>query len=259
MAGIFVSYRREDTFAYAGRLYDHLANRFGKKNVFMDVDNIELGLDFVEVLRQTVSNCDAMVVVIGRDWLTAKDEEGRPRLENPEDFVRVEVATALHRNVRVVPALVSGARMPRTQELPADLAGLSRRNALEIADTSFHQSVDRLIEALEKTVQPQPQSRYEPPRPAPPASAAKPAPASIPRWRTNLLLYRPGGLLGWLFRVLFFSFAWVTITLFSALSQPGGVQNGGNWGALLFLTGGTWLWWRAARWVDARAAVKRDT
>lgn len=248
MGGIFVSYRREDTFAYAGRLYDHLVNRFGKQNVFMDVDNIELGFDFIEVLRQTVSSCDAMVVVIGRGWLTAKDEDGRPRLENPEDFVRVEVATALHRNVRVVPALVSGARMPRSQELPPDLAGLSRRNALEIGDTSFHQSVERLIEALEKTVPPQPESRYEPPRPAP---------ASIPKWRANLLLCRPGGVLGWLFRVLFYSFACVTLAGFSNLSQQAGdLQNGSEVGALFSLIGCTWAWWRAARWDDARA-VKR--
>jgi hypothetical protein len=152
MAGIFISYRREDSFAYAGRLYDHLASHFGKDSVFMDVDNIEPGLDFIEVLEQTVSSCDALVVVIGKLWLSATNEQGRRRLEDPDDLVRLEIAAALARKVRVVPTLVGGAHMPRAQDLPEAIASLSRRNALEISDLAFHQNVSRLIEALEKAV-----------------------------------------------------------------------------------------------------------
>jgi hypothetical protein len=153
MPGIFLSYRREDSFAYAGRLYDHLANHLGKDNVFMDVDHIEPGLDFVEVLQQRVSSCDVLVAVIGKQWLTATDERGRRRLDDPEDLVRLEIAAALDRKIRVVPTLVGGAPMPRAHELPEALARLSRRNALEISDLAFHQSVGRLIDALDKAVQ----------------------------------------------------------------------------------------------------------
>ena len=128
MPGIFISYRREDSFAYAGRLYDHLANHFGKENVFMDVDNIAPGRDFVEVLQQTVSSCDALVAVIGKHWLTATDAEGRRRLDNPDDLVRLEIAAALDRNVLIVPVLVAGAQMPRAQDLPRALSSVSRRN-----------------------------------------------------------------------------------------------------------------------------------
>ena len=109
MPGIFISYRREDSCAYAGRLYDHLIEQFGKDRVFMDVDSIEPGVDFVEVLQNTVSSCDVLIAVIGQHWLTAADTEGR-RLDHPEDFVRVEISTALSRNVRVIPALVAGDR-----------------------------------------------------------------------------------------------------------------------------------------------------
>jgi hypothetical protein len=153
MPGVFISYRREDSSAYAGRLYDRLSTHFGKENVFMDVDSIELGLDFIEVLERTISTCDAVVVVIGKQWLSASDSDGHRRLDDPEDLVRIEVAVALDRKVRVVPALVGGGRMPRSQDLPQALALLSRRNALEISDgAAFHPSITRLIEVLDKIV-----------------------------------------------------------------------------------------------------------
>jgi len=200
MPGVFISYRREDSSAYAGRLYDRLSTHFGKDNVFMDVDSIELGFDFIEVLERTISTCDAVVVVIGKQWLTVTDSDGQRRLDDPEDLVRVEVAAALERKVRVVPALVAGARMPRSQELPQAIALLSRRNALEISDTAFHQSVKRLIEVLDKTPKPQPEPAPQPATPNPqPAPVPKKPYAGISRWRRALLLYRPRGSAGWVF------------------------------------------------------------
>lgn len=152
MPGIFISYRREDSFGYAGRIYDRLSDHFGKENVFMDVDTIEAGQDFVEVLQKTVRSCDVLVAVIGKQWLTATDEKGKLRLEDPEDFVRLEVAAALDRKIRVIPTLVDGARMPRFQDLPDTLAPFARRNALEISNTAFRQGIGQLIEVIENAI-----------------------------------------------------------------------------------------------------------
>jgi hypothetical protein len=118
----------------------------------MDVDTIQPGEDFIERIEQTVGSCDVLIAVIGKQWLSSVNEQGQVRLADPEDFVHLEIRTALDRKVRVIPALVGGARMPRTQDLPSPLAGLARRHAIEISDVSFHDSVARLIEALEKAV-----------------------------------------------------------------------------------------------------------
>jgi TIR domain/Sel1 repeat len=150
MAKVFLSYRRDDSAAYAGRLYDRLVAHFGAGQVFMDIDQIEPGEDFVEVINQKVSATRTVIVLIGRQWLSATDADGQRRLDDPEDFVRVEVSAALERRVKVIPVLVGGATMPKLQQLPEALASLSRRNAIEISDTRFHHDVDRLIEALEK-------------------------------------------------------------------------------------------------------------
>src|SRR5262245_23829831 len=152
MATIFLSYRREDSAAHAGRLYDRLSAHFGKANVFMDIDTIDLGEDFVEAITRTVGACDVLIALIGRQWLTAADAEGRPRLEKPDDFVRMEIAAALERNIRVVPALVGGASMPVAEALPQPLAKLAFRNALQISNERFHQDVDRLVESIERAV-----------------------------------------------------------------------------------------------------------
>jgi formylglycine-generating enzyme required for sulfatase activity len=128
----------------------------------MDIDTIEPGLDFVQVIEEAVGSCDALIVLIGRQWLTVTDATGRRRLDNPQDFVRLEVATALERNIRVIPVLVGGAPVPHSTDLPDVLRRLARRNALEISDTRFHHDVDRLIETLEKVL-----GVPEPPPPAP--------------------------------------------------------------------------------------------
>lgn len=147
---IFISYRRSDSEAYAGRLSDHLTNHFGQDNVFMDISGIELGVDFVEKIEEAVSSCDVLLAVIGPTWTTVTDVDGNLRLSNPNDFVRLEVLTALNRNIRVIPLLVQGARMPSEKELPKELAPLARRNGMEIEHSSFTPDVNSLIAKLEK-------------------------------------------------------------------------------------------------------------
>lgn len=149
MSRILLSYRREDSSADAGRIADRLRQHFGEENVFVDIDTILPGDDFTQRIESSLKACDALVAVIGRNWSAAADSSGRRRLERPDDYVRLEIATALRRNIRVVPALVRDAVMPGASELPEELSALSRRQALEISDARFHHDVDRLIEALE--------------------------------------------------------------------------------------------------------------
>jgi len=146
---IFISYRRIDTSGYAGRIFDRLSVHFGKDAIFMDVSTIEAGLDFVTVLEDAVQSCDVLVALIGWQWLNIKDDDGNRRLDNPEDFVRVEIAAALSRDIRVIPVLVNGARMPRSANLPENLKSLSRRNNSEVNHRSFDADVRHLAEQLE--------------------------------------------------------------------------------------------------------------
>lgn len=147
---LFINYRRDDTAPYAGRLYDRLTAHFGADQVFIDIDQIEPGEDFVEVINRKVGACEIAVVSIGPNWLSATDASGKRRLDDEEDFVRMEIIAALERKIRVIPVLVGGARMPQREDLPEALAPLSRRNAIELSETRFHADVNRLIEAIEK-------------------------------------------------------------------------------------------------------------
>ncbi|MCB0163183.1 MAG: SUMF1/EgtB/PvdO family nonheme iron enzyme [Anaerolineae bacterium] len=151
MSRIFISYRRDDSAGYAGRLYDRLCPHFGDDNIFMSIDNIEPGLDIVDVIKEAVASCDVLIALIGQQWLTITDATGQRQLDNPNDFVRLEIKTALEHNIRVIPTLVQGATMPRPSDLPADLKKLSDRNALSIGDI-FHPDVDRLIEVAENVL-----------------------------------------------------------------------------------------------------------
>ncbi|MGE5218868.1 MAG: toll/interleukin-1 receptor domain-containing protein [Chloroflexota bacterium] len=150
MSGIFISYRREDSAAYAGRLYDRLSARFGADQVFMDVDDIPPGADFAAHIGAKVGSCDALIAVIGRNWTDARDEAGKLRLSDPHDFVALEVAHALQRNILVIPALVGGAAMPKPEELRSNLKALAGRNAVTLNDQDFQRDADLLIHELEK-------------------------------------------------------------------------------------------------------------
>ena len=149
VGGVFISYRRQESSGITGRLYDRLAARFGDAQVFMDVDTIALGADFTQVVAQAVSNCTVLLAVIGPGWLTAADEDGQRRLDDPDDIVRLEIQAALERDIRVIPILVENAVMPRGRQLPEELAGLARRNAHFLRHESFRSDADRLLKAIE--------------------------------------------------------------------------------------------------------------
>ena len=120
--GIFISYRRQETAFPAGWLYDRLRDRFGPDQVFKDVDNIDPGDEFVERITSAVEPCDVLLALIGDQWLTITNKKGQRRLDDPEDYVRVAVETALTQNIQVIPILVDEARMPEVDELPPSLA-----------------------------------------------------------------------------------------------------------------------------------------
>jgi hypothetical protein len=147
-----MSYRRQETEWPAGWLFDRLAEHFHGAEVFKDIDSIEFGDDFVEVITTAVQSCDVLLALIGDRWLTMTDDEGRRRIDNPDDYVRIEIEAALDRNVRVVPILIYGARMPRAQDVPPSLAGLVRRQALELSVSRFDDDVSRLLRVLDKTL-----------------------------------------------------------------------------------------------------------
>jgi hypothetical protein len=149
---IFISYRREETAYPAGWLYDRLADHFGGDQVFKDVDSIELGDDFVEKITSAVGSCDVLLALIGAEWLTITDARGRRRLDNTDDFVRLEIEAALTRNVRVIPILVDEAKMPHADELPPSLARLVRRQALELSPSRFASDTGRLLKVLDRTL-----------------------------------------------------------------------------------------------------------
>ncbi len=152
MSGIFISYRRDDSAAYAGRLYDRLANHFGHNRIFMDIEHIEPGEDFTEVIQKQLAAVDVAIILIGKQWLDIKDSTGQRRLDDPDDFVRLEIAAILERKIRAIPVLVGGAVMPKRSQLPDPIAPLIHRHALEISDLRFHSDVETLIGTLERIV-----------------------------------------------------------------------------------------------------------
>ena len=154
--GVFISYRREETAAQAGRLYDRLSDRFGEDRVFMDIDSIAIGLDFTKAIREAVSGCDILLALIGRNWPASADSTGRRRIDDPDDFVRVEIETALQRDIRVVPVLVDGAVLPQAEDLPSSLRPLIRRQAFVLSNAGFRSEVARLLAAVDQVLEPKP-------------------------------------------------------------------------------------------------------
>lgn len=151
MPNIFISYRRADSSAVAGRVYDRLVDAFGRENIFKDVDSIDLGEHYATRLQDEIAKCDVVLVVIGDEWLTLTDGEGRRRIDDPGDPVRIEIEAALARpdNTLIIPTLVEGSRMPETSELPEPIRDLHYLNALNIRnDPDFHRDVDKLIERI---------------------------------------------------------------------------------------------------------------
>jgi formylglycine-generating enzyme required for sulfatase activity len=181
MAGkIFINYRRDDSISTAGRLHDRLAQTFGRKSLFMDVDHIPAGVDFVDYLASQVAACDVFLSVIGPNWLDAKDDDGRRRFDNPDDFVTIEIAAALARNIRVIPVLVDGARTPKADKLPDSVKPLARRNAVEVRNTNFGRDAEALVDKVREAL--------ESPRPGTRQSAAARLMALVAGGATALLL-----------------------------------------------------------------------
>ena len=150
--GIFLSYRRQDAAPYARLLKSQLSDRFPDADVFMDLDSIEAGLDFAEVIRDAVGSCTVLVALIGHRWATVTDEEGHRRLDNLDDYVRFEVQTALERGVRVIPVLVDGAKPLRQQQLPSELQKLARLNALELTYGRYDYDADQLLDTIQRVL-----------------------------------------------------------------------------------------------------------
>ena len=166
LKNVFICYRRDDADGYAGRIYDRLNSRFPGR-IFMDVTGIGPGADFTRVIQDRVGACHALIAVIGQEWLMKADEKSRRRLFRDDDYVRHEIATALARNIPVIPVLVRDAKMPSPDSLPPDLAQLSYRNAIEVTDPDFDHDVGRLIEGLEYVF------GEQRPVPPPPAKAGR--------------------------------------------------------------------------------------
>jgi TIR domain len=164
MSAVFISYRRENTAGEARALFNDLAAQLGEGSVFMDVDSIALGRDFRVVLEETTASCDLMLVLIGRNWIDAKDEDGRTRLANPGDYVRLEIEAALKRNIPVTPVLVQGARMPVAEQLPETIRDFAYRNGFELSNTRWESDVREMIRRLGLAGPPSPPIRPKPNR-----------------------------------------------------------------------------------------------
>lgn len=150
MTRIFISYRRDDSAGYVGWLSTCLAKHFPANDIFRDVTTIEPGVDFVKVIEDAVGSCAVLLAIIGKQWLTISDDAGNRRLFAHEDFVHLEIETALRRDIRVIPILVGRATMPSANALPEDLKLLARLNAFELTDKDFDRQVDDLAAVLRR-------------------------------------------------------------------------------------------------------------
>jgi hypothetical protein len=194
---IFVSYRRQDASGEAGRLVDHLQEVFGEDSVFLDVETIEAGLDFIQAIEKALSSCSILIAMIGPHWASMKDPQGNLRLFNKDDFIRIEISAALKRDIRVIPVLVNGAMMPNPEDLPEDLQGLTRRHAQELSSSRWKYDSDQLTSVLSKIIEPKPQPKPQPkPEPSPRTFIPnQPAPKS---WWAKNYLWLIGGVVGFL-------------------------------------------------------------
>jgi hypothetical protein len=190
---IFLSYRRDDSEGEAGRLFDDLVRAYGDDSVFMDVTGIEPGLDFRKAIDDNVAGCGVLLAIIGPTWATVTGSDGTRRLDNPNDFVRLEIGSALKRGTPVIPVLVHEARMPALDQLPDDLKDLRYRNSVELTHARWNSDVALLVAALKNYVTGQPANPADPvhanvpvqlpaPQPSAPNPAAAPAKSRTSLW-----------------------------------------------------------------------------
>jgi hypothetical protein len=183
MNRIFINYRRQDSLPYADRLQEALGEHYGSDEVFRDVDTIEPGLDFMDAIERALNQSKVVLVLIGSHWLV--DRDGRSRLQEPDDYVRLEIAAALRRtDVRVIPVLVGGGTMPSPDDLPQDLTSLTRRNAFEMTDARWRFDRDELLRRLDRALGngkvAQPPEVAQPPSPVLPPPAPQPPTPQTP-------------------------------------------------------------------------------
>ncbi|HEY5894736.1 MAG TPA: toll/interleukin-1 receptor domain-containing protein [Chthoniobacterales bacterium] len=190
MSGIFLSYRRDDSQGEALHLFDDLAEHFGQDQVFMDVTGIDPGRDFRKAIDGAVGRCDVLIVMIGNEWLDSKDDRGKRRLDDPTDFVRMETAAALRREIPVIPVLVQGAVMARSDQLPGELEALAWRNAFEVRHARWEVDVAELLKALKKVIKTSGTSGK------PAAAESKRSELPTRKWVSALVLALGGALLG---------------------------------------------------------------
>lgn len=153
MSGIFISYRVADSGDIAGRLYDHLSAAFGQQHIFKDSYHLKIGIDFRDQLKEALAKCSVLIVLIGEKWVNITDDKGKRRLDNPADWVRIEVATGLKRGIPVIPVLLKGAAHPTEAELPKLLHALAHRQSIVIRDDPFFPGdVAQLINTLKNNV-----------------------------------------------------------------------------------------------------------
>jgi hypothetical protein len=182
---IFISYRRQESSHVAGRLYDRLSSYFGEGLVFIDVDMIKPGVDFMQAINDSLSTCDVLLAIIGPHWLSATDELGHRRLEAPNDIVRIEIEAALTRKVRIIPILVENAAMPTRHDLPDSLASFVRHNALVVRHETFRQDTERLVAAIEDILLVHSQAQSE--KTSQPKSDLKERSTQREKWRLKLV------------------------------------------------------------------------
>jgi hypothetical protein len=192
---LFLSYRRDDTSAYTGRLFDELVKHFEEPNVFMDIDSLVPGVDFVDTIDETLRRCDTVLVMIGRNWLRIEGRDGQRRLANTDDFVRLEIESALNLGLRVIPVLVGGAEMPESGELPQSLSPLARRHAANLSDRRWRVDVRELIEHIEGGT-PRPGAKQSVGEAGPPVSEGDAVVTELPKARSE------GGVTGRVLEIL---------------------------------------------------------
>jgi hypothetical protein len=184
---IFISYRRGGVKARTYRMADALKHRFGADSVFLDIESIAAGARFADVIRDSIHSSSIVLIMIGPNWVNMK-RDGKRRLDNPNDNLRIEVETALQSGALVIPVLVNGAVMPGANELPSDIAELTELNAAGLSDSHWHYDIEQLITQIDPTPKPEPQP--------------DPAPEPEKKSKLNLPALVSLGLLAWILLVL---------------------------------------------------------
>ncbi|MEQ1848286.1 MAG: TIR domain-containing protein, partial [Nitrospira sp.] len=235
MSKILISYRREDSADVTGRIDDRLVQQFGRQAVFVDVDSIPFGVDFRKHLDAQVAKCDVFLAVIGPDWMGPKDSQGKTRLEDPRDFVRIEIESALTRQIPVIPILVRGASIPPAEQLPQSMQDLPYRHGLPVrSGPDFHNDMNRLIAYLTQQIRGLSEPQTEPAKESKPVPTEQPlvsptAPADMVKVLKGPFLYGDQKI-----RIVFEHDYWidqypVTNEKYRAFMLAGGYENQQYW------------------------------